>query len=107
MAAPLSQGSPADTTPAMLYASSSVVIEERVAPSRGTILDLLASNQGLSNSQGPSAEELAFLALGGSAPGTPSLTLEEHSKLRVPNGPLDEASWEDLLASLAADRQQP
>jgi hypothetical protein len=97
------------SVPDVLLASSSVVIEERSAAFRGTILDDLASNQRLAdqaqtNQSQLSAEELALLALSGASAPHQTLRLADAMKLNMPAGPADEASWEELLASLAADQ---
>ncbi len=82
-----------------LYASPSIVIEERSASS-GSILDDLSW---LDSGADESLELMASASpSSGAAIGT-LLTLEEHSRRRIAMGPLDEDTWDDLLTDLSLD----
>lgn len=85
--------------PAVLYASSSVVIEEQTSQSQGTFIDDVASKQ-----RQQSAADLALLELSRPSARKP-LSLTESAAVQRPAGPVDEANWETLLESLAADQQ--
>jgi hypothetical protein len=86
--------------PLVLFASPSVVVEVR---DRSPLAALAADQSPTATSD--DSQDLALLALSSAKSTATGSRFVSSSTLKSPGGSLDEASWEDLLTSLASDQE--
>lgn len=93
----------ADSTiiPPVLVASPGIELEVRSSAPQAT---LLASQPAL---DAASSQDLALLAVSAASSISDSLSLVLEAESKLPIGPLDESSWEELLGNLASDQRKP